>query len=74
MKDFLNNEITKNCYIIYLDVVSHDVWPTPGKVVDIDYDNKILICNIRSRDRFSRISNLNKVFVISKEKYLELNK
>ena len=72
MKDYFGNEIVKNCYIIYLDVYKNNIYPAPGKVIDVDYDNKILICQIQSRDRQSKISNLNKVLVISKEKYLEL--
>lgn len=71
MKDILNNEIVKGCYIIYLDIRRHNIWPTPGKVIDIE-DNKILICDIQSRDRWSKISNLSKVLIISKEKYLEM--
>jgi len=72
MKDILGIEIVKGCFIVYLDVYKSNIWVTPGKIVDINYDNNIILCKLQSRDNFSRLSNLTKILVISKEKYLEL--
>jgi len=70
MKDILDNEIYINAYIIYLKVSGSDILSVYGKVIDMN-DN-VLICKMRYRSKVSRISNENKVLVVSYDKMLEL--